>query len=180
MTEDAALMTRIQGGDATAYRELSERHIAGILNFAFRMLRDRQEAEDVTQETFLRLWKRAHDYQAKQKPSTWLYTIARNLCIDRLRKKHPQGSDDEVAADSVSPNRMLERKHVSSLVRGAIQALPERQQTALTLSHFEGLSNPEIGEVLGVKVEAVESLLSRARRKLRTELAELRTAGVEV
>ncbi len=170
---DAALIQLVQGGDTSAYRELSDRYLERILNFAFRMLNDAAEAEDVAQETFLRLWKHSGEYKPKQKPSTWLFTITKNLCIDRLRKRKPQLVEEDVGSDSARPSTMLERKRISLAVQQAISQLPERQRVALALSHFEGMSNPEIADVLSVGVEAVESLLSRARRRLREQLESL-------
>lgn len=172
---DDVLLGRISGGDAGAYREFSERHLAAILRYAFRLLGDVSEAEDVTQETFLRVWQRAADYQPRGgKPTTWLYRIAHNLCIDRLRRRRKQ---DPAALDRLSsgdrPADQLDRAHVAAEVSAALESLPERQRAALVLCHYEGLSNLEAAEVLGCRVHALESLLARARRALRESLGHL-------
>lgn len=164
-------MLAVQQGEAQAYRQLSEKHLPKVLNFAFRMLADKFEAEDVAQETFLRVWQHAGKWRPQAAVSTWIFRIARNLCIDRIRKRKP--SDEEAADLPVESQRaslILERKQEASVVQEAIQALPERQRAALLLTHFEGMSNPEVAASMEVGVEAVESLLSRARRKLRSHL----------
>lgn len=172
--DDVELMQRAAGGDAPAYRELSDRYLAQILRYTTRVLGDESEAEDVAQETFLRMWKQADRWQPNAKLTTWLHRIAHNLCIDHFRKKRPdpsEGLDRHSAGDR--PSGLLERKRLASEVQAALDALPERQRAAMVLSHYQGMSNPEAAEVLEVSVEAVESLLSRARRALRDELSHL-------
>src|SRR5690606_3547919 len=107
--------------------------------------------------------------------STWLFRVAHNLCIDRIRARKPQGNPEvELGSDSVRPSRMLARRRVAEAVQAALAGLPERQREALVLSHYEGMGNIQIADVMGVSVEAVESLLGRARRGLRATLSELR------
>lgn len=173
--EEVAWLAQVGAGDARAYRALSDRYLAGILNYATRILSDRSEAEDVAQETFLRLWTHAERWEPRARPSTWLYRVAHNLCIDRLRKHRPTSSDDlDRRSTGDRPSGLLERKELAAEVQGALDALPERQRAAIVLSHYQGLSNPEIAAVLEVGVEAVESLLSRGRRTLRQRLSPLR------
>jgi RNA polymerase sigma-70 factor (ECF subfamily) len=172
---DLDLMVRVGSGDAQAYRVLSERHLTSILRYAARVLGDTTEAEDVAQETFLRLWQEARRFEVRQaKPSTWLYRIAHNLCIDRLRRRREVGSD---ALDRRSggdrPSGLYDRKELASAVQAALSALPERQRAAVVLVHYEGMDNIEAAEVLGCGVEAVESLLARGRRALREQLTKL-------
>jgi RNA polymerase sigma-70 factor (ECF subfamily) len=175
-------MTLIAGGDASAYRALSERYLGRILRYSTRLLADPAEADDVAQETFLRLWKHADRWQPKAKPSTWLYRVAHNLCVDRLRVRRA-GDADALERHSVGdrPSSLLARKQLAAEVQAALEALPERQRAAIVLSHYEGLSNPEAADVLGVGVEAVESLLSRGRRALKQRLQPLhaRSEGEE-
>lgn len=176
--EDQALMKRVARGDAGAFRELSETHLKAIVTFSYRMLWSQAEAEDIAQETFLRAWQHADDYEPKAKLSTWLHRIARNLAIDRLRKQKSRGEhyshDDEreVAPESGRPSRLLAQKTTAISVQEALSQLPERQSSALTLCHEQGYSNPEIAEILECSVEAVESLLSRGRRALRELLKQ--------
>jgi RNA polymerase sigma-70 factor (ECF subfamily) len=167
-------MRRTARGDALAFRSLADAHLGKIMNYAYRLLHDRVEAEDVAQETFLRLWKDAGRYEPKARVTTWLHRIAHNLCIDRLRGRREQPSDavDEERS-SVEPGGLLDRKEAALEVGRALAALPERQRAAITLVHYQGLSNIEAAAVLDLNVEALESLLARGRRSLRDKLAEL-------
>ena len=160
------LVTRVAGGDAGAYRVLSDAHLG--------------EAEDVAQETFLRLWTEAQRWKPTARLSTYLHRIAHNLCMDRLRRARPHSSDAvEALADSSGPLRLVERKQLAESVERALMTLPARQRAAVTMVHYQGLSNPEVADVLDIGVEAVESLLARGRRALREMLALRRaTAGV--
>ncbi len=174
---DAALMSRVAGGEAQAFRQLSELYLERLYRHAKRTLKSDSEAEDVTQEVMLRLWQAAPDWKPQAKVGTWLYRVTLNLCIDRIRKRRPESDQvDELAHDSIRPGQLLERRQVAEHVRSAIGDLPERQRHALELSHFDGLGNPDVAEVLGVSVEAVESLLSRARQKLKAALDGLQGA----
>lgn len=166
-------MERIARGDAGAFRELSDSHLGAIVTFATRLVRNQAEGEEIAQETFLRAWQNAPKYEPKAKLSTWLHTIARNITIDRLRKKGRNEEafelDDErdQAPLSRGPGQLLARKQEQVGVQEALAQLPERQRSAILLCHEQGLSNPEIAEVLQTSVEATESLLSRARKRLR-------------
>jgi RNA polymerase sigma-70 factor (ECF subfamily) len=161
-------------GDVQAYRQLVERHLRGVHAFAYRMLGSRAEAEEVSQESFLRLWQEAGRFVARAKPSTWLYRVAHNLAIDRLRRRRerldPEGLEDIAASDA--PGDSPEQRQLAAAVERALAVLPERQRAAIGLVHYQGLSNAEAAEVLGVGVRALESLLARARRQLREGLAE--------
>src|SRR3954447_20446659 len=153
-------MRRTARGDAAAFRALADLHLKKIMNFAYRLLHDRSEAEDIAQETFLRLWKDAGRYEPKARVITWLHRIAHNLCIDRLRarrEKPTDRADDERTSEE--PGGLLDRKRLASAVETALATLPERQRVAITLVHYQGLSNTEAALVLDVGVEAVESLL---------------------
>lgn len=170
--DDVVLMERIAGGDPGAYRELVQRHLRGVHVFVYRMLGNRAEAEEVCQESFLRLWKQASTYVPRAKPSTWLYRIAHNLAIDQLRRRRRDVGEgvDELPA-SGRPSLHLHDKQVAEAVQRALEALPERQRAAISLVHYQGMSNAEAAEVLGVKLRALESLLARGRRLLRELLA---------
>lgn len=170
--DDHRLMKRVAEGDAGAFRTLVERHTPSLMAHATRMLRNQSEAEDVVQEAYVRLWKQAPSYRPEAKVRTFLHGIAQNLCIDRLRARRPH---DASALDDLSdgdrPSLSLDEKERSARVRLEVESLPERQRAALSLVHFEELSNIEAAELLGVSVEALESLLARARRTLREKLA---------
>lgn len=176
--DDEALMLRAGKGDPAAYRALAERYLAGIVRYATRMLLDQAEAEDVAQETFLRLWRDAGRYEARgYKPSTWLYRVAHNLCIDRLRARRPETDiDDQHGSDRTSAP--VADKELSAHVAAALARLPERQRAAIALVHYEEKSLEEAGIVLGCAAGAVESLLARGRRSLREQLAAFYRDGV--
>ena len=167
---DAVLLARFAEGDQSAARALTEQLLPGAMRQAWRMLGDQAEAEDVAQDAMMRLWKQATDWRAGEaRVSTWLYRVVHNLCIDRLRKRRPQVAVED-APEPVDPDpSVLERmaeSETSKVLAEAIATLPERQRQALVLRHFEEYSNPEIGEAMDCSVEAVESLLARARRQL--------------
>lgn len=151
------------------------RTLPRITGTAWRLLGDRSEAEDVAQETYLRVWRNAERW----KPGTarfdsWVMRIAVNLCYDRLRKRRettlPDGYDR--AGGEADADNVLAGKDSQQTVRAAVAGLPERQRLALELCHFQELGNIEAAEIMEVSVEAIESLLSRARRSLRQRLAE--------
>ncbi|MEM7060168.1 MAG: RNA polymerase sigma factor [Pseudomonadota bacterium] len=177
---DAVLLERFAAGDQSAARDLADQLLPGALRQAYRMLGDQAEAEDVAQDAMLRLWKQASDWRAGEaRVSTWLYRVVHNLCIDRIRKRRPQVRVED-APEPVDPDpsvldRMAQSEQ-SKAVAAAIAELPERQRQALVLRHFEGMSNPAIGEALECSVEAVESLLARARRALAKKMSEEREA----
>ena len=139
---------------------------------AYRMLQDRAEAEDVTQETFLRAWKQLPDWQPRAKFSTWACTVALNLCRDRSRKKKPVLMDElpERVDTALRPEEALASQQGIEGIAEKIAALPERQREALTLCALEGMSNIEAAAAMDVGVRALESLLARARRSLRASL----------
>jgi len=169
---DAALMPRIAEGDAAAYRALVDRHADRLLAFAERLVGDRASAEDVVQDAYLAVWRTAARWTPSAKVSTWLYRIARNAALDRLRRRRPSVDPETVTLidPTDGPERGLSRRETASAVRRAIDALPERQRTAIVLVHYERRSGADAAEVLGVSVEALESLLSRGRRALRAAL----------
>ena len=166
---DDSLMLLFANGDAGAARILTARLLPRVLSHAARVLGDRAEAEDVAQEAMLRLWRAAADWQAGgAKPSTWLYRVVANLCTDRLRKRRWVPLDAAPEPEDGAPGvaeRMIEADRAAALEQ-ALSALPERQRQAVILRHLEGLSNPEIAEVMEVGVEAVESLVARGKRGL--------------
>ncbi len=173
---DLELLARIGRGDSAAYRAFSGRYLDRVVRFSARLLGDATEAEDVAQDVFLQVWREAVRFEPRAKPSTWLYTIAHNGCIDRLRKRRDLRSDDDVPARTSSgdrPNDLLARKELAEEVARALAALPERQRAAIALVHYEGLGNIEAAQVLELSVEALESLLGRGRRALRDALAGL-------
>ncbi|MBO6635066.1 RNA polymerase sigma factor [Parvibaculum sp.] len=174
-TSDDELVAAVAKGDERSCRVLMDRHLARIVALGRRMLGNQADAEEVAQEVFLRVWTHAERWQpGRAQFGTWLHRVAANLCLDRLRRIRGTVDIDEMPnleSDEPGPDRQLEERELSARVEAALQLLPERQRAAVVLSHYQGLSNIETAEVLEVTVEAVESLLSRARRQLRVSLA---------
>lgn len=176
--DEIDLVRRAALGDSAAFRVLADAHVSRIMNFAFRLLHDRSEAEDVAQETFVRLWKEAGRYEPKASVSAWLHRIAHNLCIDRLRRRREHPSDElDGERASQEPGSLLDRKRAASAVEHALASLPDRQRAAIALVHYQGLSNVETAEILEISVDALESLLARGRRTLRELLKDYRAEG---
>jgi RNA polymerase sigma-70 factor (ECF subfamily) len=165
--DDGALVGRVAAGEAQAFRALVDRHLPTVLAIARRMLRDDAEAEDVAQETLLRLWRNAAGLELGEggvRP--WLRRVAANLCIDRVRAQRNTSPTDELPEEAEPASQMtrLVERELGKRVDAALKALPERQRLALTLFHYEGMSQIEVGNAMGISDEAVESLLARARR----------------
>jgi RNA polymerase sigma factor (sigma-70 family) len=173
---DAELVARVGRGDRAAAQLLIRRHLPKMLGLARRMLSDSVEAEDAVQDAFMRLWTHAARWQPGQaKFETWLYRVTLNKCFDRLRRKPaaPLDAALEVADPAPGPDSSLESAALSRQIKDALQALPERQRAAIQLCHYQECGNIEAAEIMGISVEALESLLSRGRRTLRTRLQHL-------
>jgi RNA polymerase sigma-70 factor, ECF subfamily len=171
---DEELVGRIGAGDRSAAAELVRRHLPKMVGLARRMLNDQAEAEDVAQEVFLRVWRHAASWRPGQaKFETWMHRVALNLCLDRLRRQGRTAGEvsQDLPDQKASATRSLDDKQRRQRVRDALASLPERQRAAVVLCYYQERSNIEAAELLGVSVEAVESLLARARRSLKTSLA---------
>lgn len=167
---DSALLIGVANGDASAARILIERLAPRLLSHATRVLSDRAEAEDVVQETLVRLWKIAPDWrQGEAKVSTWCFRVLVNLCTDKLRARKPV-VDINAIADPAADLQSVVEQMTDAARRGALDmalsALPDRQRQAVVLRHIEERSNPEIAEIMDIGVEAVESLVARGKRAL--------------
>lgn len=176
---DAALVLAVAGGDMTAAGELIARHSDRIFAIGFRMLGDQSLAEDLTQEVFFKVWENAGKWQpGRALFSTWLHRVTINLCYDHLRRRREVRLEDLPGSLQDRPDpgpgadEILAEKAMSTRVTAAILSLPERQRAAITLCHIEGFTNIETADILETTVEAVESLLTRGRRKLRELLQD--------
>jgi RNA polymerase sigma-70 factor, ECF subfamily len=177
--DDAALMAGAARGDIAAFEQLVERHQALVIGTVGRMLGNNSDVEDVAQQVFVRVWKSAGRYRPTAKFTTWLLTITRNLVFNeaRRRKRHPgdlldvhEGEAALVDSAGRIPDEHLLEAELQREIDRAILALPEKQRMALVLRRYEDKSYEEIGEVLGLSIAAVKSLLFRARTELRAAL----------
>ncbi|WP_036300469.1 sigma-70 family RNA polymerase sigma factor [Methylomarinum vadi] len=171
---DNALMALIAQGDRQAFGELMHRHLPAVVNFSKQYLP--QEAEDICQEAFLRLWNKAPDWQDQGfSPKAWLMRVSYNLCIDELRKRKADALEDrdmQLSDIRSSGERQLAAQSDLRQQMLALQTLPERQRSAITLCAYSGLNNKEAAEVLNISVDALESLLARGRRTLKKAFSE--------
>lgn len=174
---DVELLARIGQHDTSAINEMVTRKLPRLLALAGRLLGDADEARDVAQESFLRLWKQAAQWRSGQAQfDTWLHRVALNLCYDRLRRRKTQPVvQDEAPDDAIDsappPDEQLEASARSEHMAAALAALPDRQREAIVLQYYQELSNIEAAALMDISVDALESLLSRARRNLRQHLA---------
>ncbi len=177
---DEELMLAVSKGDQSAYQTLVSQHLNAISQYAFRLLGNRKDTEDICQEVFLKLWIYASKWRpGKAKLTTWLHRITRNLCIDYLRQHgRTQTSDilDMGAADNLPETPQSDEQNESiakddkQRLNHAISLLPETQRSALMLCHYAGFSNKEAAAIMNVSVKALESSIARARRRLRKQL----------
>ena len=171
--DDGALLEASARGDAVAFETLVSRYYTPVYRVVWRMMGGQAEAEDVTQEAFVKLWQNPSQVREPKALKGWIMRVASNLAIDRLRKKPHE--DLEVVENAPDPTQVtgaeIELKAAQLRVDRAIAALPERQKLALTLVYFEGMGNIEAARTMEVTVEAIESLLGRAKRALRESLA---------
>jgi RNA polymerase sigma-70 factor, ECF subfamily len=170
LDEDSELLDRLATSDETAFRLLVERHIDRAYAIALRIVGNAADAEDVVQDTMLKVWSHRGRWQhGRAKFSTWLYRVISNRCIDLRRK--PRNEDVDAVPEMADPqpdaSSLIERNEVRDLLEVAMQRLPEQQRLAVILSYHENMSNGEIAEVMDTTVAAVESLLKRGRQQLR-------------
>jgi len=184
---DRADMTRLASGHGPALNDLMERHGEKLFHYLIRCLQNEDDAADLAQETFVRVFQHRAKFDLNQKFSTWLYTIATNLVRNRYRyrTRHPQVSLDaeneatggsfgeSVPGHNPTPSESLQGAERAAAVREAVAQLPEELRTPLILCEYEELSHAEIGEVLDCSAKAVETRIYRARKQLRISLASL-------
>lgn len=181
-------MLRVRDGDAAAFEELVARYQNRLLTVLEHLVGDRELAEDLTQDVFVRIFKARHRYEPEARFSTWLFTIANNVASNALRsraRRREVGVSEGNGADSTPlsleqlakaasgslPTRALDKAEQAEMVRHAVASLSERQRMALLLAKFEGMSYQDIAQTMGLSVQAIKSLLSRARVNLKEMLA---------
>ena len=189
---DAVLMLRVKRGDRAAFTELVEKYKQPVMNLVYRTLHDEAEAEDLAQTVFLQVYKSANRYESRAKFSTWLFTIARNLCLNEIRRRsrHPAESIEETISENEdAPPRQYEDKKISlpteNVLQGelsgkieeALAGLPENQRTAILLCRHDELSYEEIARVLGCSLSATKSLIHRGRETLKEKLKPYLKSG---
>lgn len=181
--EDSELIDRLAIGDEVAFRMLVERHIDRAYAIALRIVGNAADAEDVVQDTMLKIWSHRGRWQhGRAKFSTWLYRVISNRCIDLRRKPRNENVDTvpEVADGQPGAVEIIERNELNDMLELAMQRLPEQQRIAVIFSYHENMSNGEIAQVMDTTVAAVESLLKRGRQQLRQLLRkherDIRTA----
>ncbi len=171
---DESLMVRIRNGDHAAFSVLVRRHSKMFFSAAYRMCGDAQVSEDLVQDAFLKLWEKpaAWDPNKGTKFTTWFYRVVTNLAIDwqRRQKKYANPAVMDMIEDSAPrADQNIQAGQEQAVLERAIAALPDRQKAALNLCYYEGLSNREAAEILGVGLKALESLLMRAKAGLKEE-----------
>jgi RNA polymerase sigma-70 factor (ECF subfamily) len=190
---DVKLMIQVRNDVTGAFEVLVERYQARLLGVLTHLIGRAQEAEDLTQDVFLRIYRARKGYRPRAKFSTWLFTIANNVALNHLRSKgrHPtvgfglslsgsqplRPAEERVPARDGTPSAQMRQVELSDVVREALEGLGEDQRMAVLLNKFEGMSYAEIGEVMGKSEAAVKSLLSRARTNLRERLEPYLRAG---
>jgi RNA polymerase sigma-70 factor (ECF subfamily) len=168
--EDEELLNRLASNDEAAFRLLVERHIDRAFGIALRIVGSRADAEDVVQDTMLKVWTHRGRWQhGRAKFSTWLYRVVTNRCIDLHRRPRTDNVDAVPEPADAQPDVVstMQRDEVTHMLENAMQRLPEQQRVAVILSYHENMSNGEIAEVMDTTVSAVESLLKRGRQQLR-------------
>lgn len=174
---DADLLARAGARDQTAFALLVDRHFPVVHRVVWRMMSGHADAEDIAQEAFLRLWRDPSQVREAGALRGWLIRVANNLVMDRFRTKPMQEIDEgfEIADGRESAEETLDRSRAVATIDAAVAGLPERQRLALTLVHFEQMTNIAAAAIMEVSVDALESLLARARRSLKQRLAADKT-----
>jgi len=175
---DLELLALTAAGDQAAFAQLVRSHQSRVLNLIYRFTRDRQDAEDLAQEIFFKVWKNARSFRGRSAFSTWLYRLAVNTCLNYRQKKknepEPLPLLGDLEAQTTTAGEAIVNRERKSLLDKALNALPARQKMALILANFEGKSYEEIAVIMEVSISAVETLLFRARQNLAAILKPLK------
>jgi RNA polymerase sigma-70 factor (ECF subfamily) len=177
LSDDRSLLERIRRGDTDGAEELFERYAPALVRFADRMLGDRASAEEVTQEVFVKVISRAHQYDGRAEVSSWLFAIAANACRDRRRRDRraavvPLDAIGDLPSGGAGAEARLAGREQKAAVRRALEGLSEEQREALVLARYHGLPYAEIARILGISVGAVKTRIFRAVENLRARFSE--------
>ncbi len=182
---DEELIRRFQAGDEEAFEEIVYRYSNRLMNFAYRFVLDKEESEDIVQDTFLKVYQNRHAYREIAKFSTWIYTITGNLAKTVLRKRRnrkmfffsrmgPEKKDMDFPSKDRKPENKIERQFDERIIQRAIQKLPEHFRTAIILRDIQELSYEEISNIINAPLGTVKSRINRARLRLQEELEQLK------
>ena len=175
--DDHELLALVQGGSHPAFAELVQRHTERFYRLAFRYLQNKQAAEDVVQDAFLKLWEDPKKWQADKnsKFTTWFYRVVVNLCLDWQKRKRPLALNEEMPLidNRESADQAMIHRQEQRVLEKEIAALPERQRTALNLCFDEGLSNQDAADAMGVNLKALQSLIMRAKTTLKERMKNI-------
>lgn len=171
LTEER-LMQKISHNDAEAFQELLVRYEKRVFSLAWRLCLNQSEAEDLAQETFLKIWRSAKSWKPEAKLETWIYRILYNTFIDARRriKETTEEPKENLYSQEDTPEQTLIKKQESQTIADALKELPERQKEALVLCYYQGMKAKEAAEILSVSQSALEALLFRARQTLKDKL----------
>ncbi|MPZ76575.1 MAG: sigma-70 family RNA polymerase sigma factor [Deltaproteobacteria bacterium] len=171
---DEELLALVRDGSHEAFSVLAQRHTERFYRLAYRYLQSREQAEDIVQDAFLKLWEDPVKWQAQRnnKFTTWFYRIIVNLCLDWKRKKKPLELDEDLLLvdERETPDAAMLRTEGEKMLEKEIAALPDRQRTALNLCFEAGLSNQEAADVMGLNLKALQSLIMRAKTTLKERM----------
>lgn len=176
---EADIINRCKAGDKTAFRSVVQNCQGMVYSLSLKMLADVEDAKDVVQDTFLKVWQNIGSYDDRYSFNTWVYTIASRLCLDRLRKVRPIGPDQtderifETVADDSDPERQLESSEWISVIKVMANELSGKQKLVFTLSQLEGLDAAQIMEITGLDADQIKSNLYAAKKNIRERLIKM-------
>lgn len=180
--EEKKIIEHLKNGDEFIYKYVYEKYVRMVFNVCYRMTNSKSEAEDVSQDVFIKTFNSIHTFREESKLSTWIYRITLNICKNHLRRKKitnflslnywdEENNQRELTSENASPILEIEKSELQQIVRRAIDSLPVKQKSAIVLSRYEEKSYKEIAEILETTVPAVESLLFRAKENLSKKLS---------
>ena len=182
--DDKSLMCQIQEGSHEAFATLVDRHSNRFYRIAYRLVSSKDNAEDIVQDAFLKLWNRPNlwDPGKGAKFTTWFYRVVINMCLDHRKKKKliNLSGDIELVDENPGPDVLFDEHQEQALLEQFIYELPERQQLAINLCYYEGLSNNEAAQIIGVTVKALQSLVMRAKTTLKYKVKRYLDGGYDV